>query len=141
MKKKMHGVVICLVCVYSSLLSADPVRPITKDLPKTAQLPSSYSESLCQLDRTISLTQKTWEEQKELRKMIHEYIVLHTNYKQNLEDRALSYQMVKQAHKVISKIKELHLSHAFDQELLSDLAFFSGIIDRWEGLESLSTIE
>lgn len=127
----------------ASLIQApsDPIRPVTNNLPKTTP-PTLVSENrFTSLDRTIVLTERTLEEQKQLKKMVLEYVALHTKYKQNLEDRELSYQMVKKAHQVLSAIKELHIAHAFDQEFLSDLAFFSGIIERWEGIESLSSIE
>jgi hypothetical protein len=103
------------------------IRPTTKDLPKIWENSPQVGNEIKFLDDLIATTALNLENQKVLKKLLIDYVAIQNQYVQNVNDQALSMKMVKTAHQLLEKIKELNLTHIFDAQLLSELTFFSQI--------------
>lgn len=121
---------LAVLCVTLPLLADDAIRPMTTDLPRTSN-PSLRLKETALLDHLIEATAQNLESQKQLKQLLQDYLQLQQQYAQNTQDKQLSFRMVKKAHELLEKIQEQHLTQAFDQEMLSELTFFSNIATKW----------
>lgn len=129
---------IVLSCVAAGVEAKDAIRPKTHDLPPEVEPVASMENELGKLQDIMQATAKNLENQKRLYSEISDYMKVHERYLENTNDKRLSYQMVMKAHSAFKLIQSLHLTHAFDQDLISELAFFSNIAERWNTPESQS---
>lgn len=121
-----------------SLLAGPDIRAKTLELPRQVEPVAQVDEELKKLKDIISITKKNLENQSKLFGMIEEYRKIQSQYLQNAQDKELTYQMVMKAHTIFLKIKDLHLTHAFEQDFLSELAFFSKMAEKWNSPQSTS---
>lgn len=115
----------------SKLAAEDAINPITTDLPKVEVAPER-SKDLLMLESLIEITKKNLDNQKNLRGLILEYLDIYDKYVENMDNKQLSFRMIKKAKEVLDLIKETHLIHSFDQDFLSELTYFSNIASKWE---------
>lgn len=83
------------------------------------------AKELQHLNNLITITEKNLENQKALKQLFLDYQQLQVNYLQNTEDKEITLQMVKSAHRLLEGIKAAHLTQTFDSEFISQLTFFS----------------
>jgi hypothetical protein len=118
----------------SSILSGaeDIIHPVTTDLPVVSTSTEQTNNNIMMLDHLIATTQKNLENQKQLRTLIQEYLDIYEKYLQDTNNKQLSFRMILKAKEVTDKIKETHLTQAFEQEFISELTFFSNIASKWD---------
>ena len=123
---------LALLVMTGSFLAADAVRPVTEALPDFEKMSGRKGQEVEMIDQLILVTQKNLERQKQLRSEIAEYLDLQARYSENTEDKELSVKLVRKAKQVLEGIQNQHLTHAFDQEFISELSFFAGIAQKWD---------
>lgn len=121
-----------LLLTSLSVLSADAVLPVTEALPDFEKMNGRKDHEIEMLDQLILVTQKNLERQKQLRAQLAEYLDLQARYIENTDDKELSIKLVRKAQQVLEGIQHQHLTHAFDQEFISELSFFAGIAQKWD---------
>ncbi len=126
-----YWVFLALFTSACLLAAPDVLQPSTTSLPKTPSAPLKSGSELTILDNLIEVTKKNLQEQIELRSMVADYLRIHEQYVQDTANKELSYQMIMKAHAVLQKIKDDHLTQAFDKEFINDITFFSNIASRW----------
>lgn len=82
------------------------------------------------LDRLIASTEKQLNEQKKLREWVRKFAALQSAYAENPQDKQMSFKLVKRGYQLNKKIHELHLTEAFDEQFLSELAFYTSIAEK-----------
>lgn len=112
-----------------SLCADSPINPITQDLPmkEPAQL---VANEIDRLNFLIDATQNNLQNQKNLRGLILEYQKTQALYMKNSQDNELLFRMVKQAHRILSQIKENNLAHLFSSEFLGELTLLSQVANK-----------
>lgn len=129
MKGKIYF--IFLLFVFSTLAATDDgIHPITSDLPYVPDDSALKVNQLTSLDHLIEATGRNLENQKQLRKLVENYLLIQETFLRNQEDQNQIVEMVRSAHLLFEKIKEMHLIQTFDPEFISELTFFSQIASK-----------
>jgi uncharacterized membrane-anchored protein len=124
--------VASLLAVSGLVFGADDgINPSTSDLPRLSSVTGKGDTELTKMDNLIEVTKQNLESQKHLKELVKEYLQVQKIYMQNTSDKQNGYRMVKKAQQVLDKIKENHLTQAFDQDFLSELTFFANIANKW----------
>lgn len=105
---------------FGSLFAAEPMANLKETEPALVA-----AKELERLDRLIVITEQNLENQKALRQLFVDYQQKQMNYLQNTQDKEITLQMVKSAHRLLESIKANHLIQTFDTEFISQLTFFS----------------
>ncbi len=120
------------MCVATTCYAlGEDINPVTQDLPKLAATNGKGEQELGKIDNLIEVTKQNLESQKHLRELAKDYLQAQKVYMQNTQDKQNGFRMVKKAEVLLEKIKENHLTQAFDQEFLSELSFFASIATKW----------
>lgn len=125
-----------MLCVATSLYTNDGIHPITNDLPFVDELDPKRESEMAKLDQLIAATRIGLESQLRLRDLLLEYLQVQKIYMENTKDKQNGFRMVRKAGEVFERIQENHLTHLFDPEFLSEIAFFAGIANKWSGEET-----
>lgn len=132
---RLSFVVVCYLIGISVTLPVYGrvnINPVTSDLPYIPDAPFSDDRPGQTIDDLISVTEKNLREQKALKAGLVEYRRLHKLYERDTGRQDLSERLVWQAERVLQRIQEQHLKHAFEPEFLQELSFFSKIADKWK---------
>lgn len=115
------AVACCCFCVETSA-----AQPTAKDLPKVVE-PVIKDNEIETIDFLITATEKSLDEQKQLRALILEYQELETRYIGSPEDRELLYKVIKSAKRTLEMIKATHLTYNFDSAFIDELTLFAQV--------------
>lgn len=83
------------------------------------------AQELQRLNNLMTITQQNLENQKKLQQLFMDYQQQQITYLQNSQDKELTLQMVRSAHRLLESIKANHLVQIFDTEFISQLTFFA----------------
>lgn len=119
MKKITHLFVLFLI-TFGSLFAAEPITNLKETEPALV-----VAKELQHLNQLIAITEQNLENQKALRQLFVDYQQQQVNYLQNSQDKEITLQMVKSAHRLLESVKANHLVQTFDTEFISQLTFFS----------------
>lgn len=96
---------------------------IAAEAPMTIKDPAALiGNEIARLDTLIQATEKSLEEQKQLRIQIVEYQKLQDRFLEKPKDNELLYKLVKSAYRTLQMIKESHLIHNFDPDFIDELS-------------------
>ena len=108
-----------MILIAFILASAEPIPPSGEKV--------SLQGELKMLDDLIALTEESLKNEKRLREDVLEYKKDLELYLSHSSDKETVVKVAKTAHRVLERIKELHLIEAFDPDLISELTLFSQI--------------
>lgn len=80
---------------------------------------------IARLDTLIQATEKSLDEQKQLRGQIVEYKKLQDRFLGKPGDNELLLKLVKSAHKILQTINNSHLTQTFDPDFIDELSVLS----------------
>lgn len=112
-KMKLLLKIICGLCLFAGSLQADNLK-----------------NELDTLDKLIKSTQKSLDEQKQLRALIQDYQTFQENYINNPDDNDLLFRTAKAGLLVLNKIQECHLQHNFNPTFISELNLFAQVANK-----------
>lgn len=96
------------------------------DTPLTIKDPAALiGNEIARLDTLIQATEKSLEEQKQLRVHIVEYQKLQDRFLENSGDNELLFKLVKSAYRTLQMIKNNHLTQTFDPDFIDELSVLS----------------
>ncbi len=106
--------------VFTSLNAVEPTPSLKETEPALVA-----AKELQRLNNLIAVTEQNLENQKTLRQLFLDYQQQQINYLQNSQNKEITLQMVKSAHRLLEGIKANYLIQTFDTEFISQLTFFS----------------
>lgn len=118
------------LCSPLALSAAGPINSVTNDLPPQGMAARPEKDPLRTLDDLMALTERSLNDQKQLRRQLVEYYKVKARYLQDPQNKDNIVQMIKAAHQVQQIIEAQHLAYVFDSELLDELKFFSQIASK-----------
>jgi hypothetical protein len=96
------------------------------EAPPTIKDPAALiGNEIARLDTLIQATEKSLEEQKQLRAQIVEYQKLQDRFLAKSEDNELLLKLVKSAHRTLNMIKSNNLTQTFDPDFIDELSVLS----------------
>lgn len=137
MKSKILLSMLLLILPFSCPAHLEVIRG-KMDPPPPAPLPSAQAlmDSQEKVMLIIKASKENLAKQEALLKDITEYQQIQKKYSENSQDKEIAYQMVMKAYDIMQHLKELRMTHAFDQDLMSEITFFSNMAERWNGNQS-----
>lgn len=113
-------IVLFIILLFNHLHSAESLPHLKETEPALV-----VAKELQHLNHLIHVTEKNLEHQKNLKQLFLDYQQQQLYYLQNTQDKEITLQMVKSAHRLLESIKANHLIQIFDNEFISQLTFFS----------------
>lgn len=87
----------------------------------------AVESELATLDDLIAATQKSLQQQTELRELLQKYMLLRTQCIEEADNTDALYQATKTAYRAMNLIQEGHLEPNFEPEFLSELRLFAQV--------------
>lgn len=109
-----------LLAAFATAHGAEPkAAPTFKDPAALLQ------NELNRIDTLIYFTQKSLDEQKQVKILVAEYKKIQDQYLKTPQDNDLLLTMVKSAHRTLKAINEANLVQTFDPEFIEELTVLS----------------
>lgn len=118
--KKISYLFILFFIIFVNLHGVESISNLKETEPALV-----VAKELLQLNNLIAITEQNLQNQKALKELFIDYQQKQVNYLQNSQDKEITLQLVKSAHRLLEGIKTHHLLQTFDAEFISQLTFFS----------------
>lgn len=126
----MKWTLLGLFLLFPIFLLGDGARPSTHDLPNLSLPKSEAPIELNRLNFLIEATQRSLENQLQLKKDIGEYLLLQEEYAKNNDNIQLSMKMILKAWEIYQTVQKFHLEYLFDPQFIKELEFFSEVAEK-----------